>query len=101
MVCCVLHWLGGALLTDGDSPQFRLIRRRSDDFLILLTYCPLRFGRGKRLQCIGHCEDYHMSSGTLIPQPRLKLLVVRQASLCSLDLITATAVYNANPITMQ
>jgi hypothetical protein len=41
-----------------------------------------------------------MSSGTLIPQPRLKLLAARQAFQCSLDLITATAVYNANLITL-
>jgi hypothetical protein len=37
MVCCVLHWLGGALLTDGDLPQIRLICRSSDDSFLLLT----------------------------------------------------------------
>jgi hypothetical protein len=32
MVCCILHWLGGALLADGEATQ-------SDDSFTLLTYC--------------------------------------------------------------
>jgi hypothetical protein len=57
----------------------------------------LIFYRGKRLQCFGHCEDKITSRGTLSRSGTYKILLVGKASVCSLDLSIATAVYNANP----